>query len=147
MTKHDYMWLEWAEGSSDLSNCCRRRFGCIIVNPERVNVIAQGYNGAGRGSTKMCGGDNHCLRDLENISSGEQIEIGCIHAEMNAICNAAAQGVSTAGGHAFVNGYPCLMCAKLLQQAGIVRLVVKKNDYDTRGVVYLRANGVLVEEV
>ena len=51
-----------------------------------------GYNGGPRGGGDLCGGDE-CLRDTMNVKSGTRVEIGCHHAEMNLICNAAANGV------------------------------------------------------
>ncbi len=144
MTKHDFVWLDFCRDSSNkLSNCPRRKFGCVLVNPERNSLIAHGYNGAPRNGTKLCGGDHVCAREM--IKSGTEIQIGCIHAEMNAICNAAYDGISTAGAHAYVNGYPCLMCAKLLYQSGIVKVHVVHNDYDTQGINFLRHMNVAVE--
>ena len=82
------------------------------------------------------------------VKSGTQVEVGCHHAEMNAICNAAAQGVSTAGAWLLVTGEPCRMCAKLIHHAGIVKVVCVDNGYSgIDGVAYLREHGVEVEKV
>ena len=82
------------------------------------------------------------------VKSGTQVEVGCHHAEMNAICNAAAQGVSTAGMWLLVTGEPCRMCAKLTHHAGIVKVVCVDNGYSgIDGVAYLREHGVEVEKV
>jgi len=82
------------------------------------------------------------------VKSGTQVEVGCHHSEMNAICNAAAQGVSTAGAWLIVTGEPCRMCAKLIHHAGITKVVCVDNGYSgIDGVAYLRDHGVEVEKV
>ena len=78
------------------SNCPRRKFGALLVDPDRNVVLMDGYNGGPRGGGELCGGDE-CLRDTESVKSGTRVEIGCHHAEMNLICNSAANGVSTKG--------------------------------------------------
>lgn len=142
MTKFDRMWLAMCSQSSALSNCPRLKCACILVNPARNTPIAFGYNGAARNCSKLCGGDTICLRDVEQIESGKEVQIGCVHAEMNAICNAAAQGTSTTGAHAYITGYPCLMCAKLLHQAGIVKVYMNASNYSEEGKQFLRSAGV-----
>lgn len=127
------------------SNCPRRKFGAILVEPTRNVVVAEGYNGGPRGGSELCG-IGGCLRNDQGIPSGERVEVGCVHAEMNAICNAAAQGATTRGTWLFVNGEPCLMCAKLIHHAGITRVVVVKDGYSVaNGVSYLLAHGVPVD--
>lgn len=80
------------------------------------------------------------------IPSGTQLQIGCHHAEFNAIANAAANGVSIKGAHLIVTGEPCLMCAKLLHHAGIVKVICIKGGYagGTDGIEYLNRNKVHV---
>jgi len=124
------------------SNCPRRKFGALLLEPERNVVLMDGYNGGPRGGGRLCGGEE-CLRDKESVVSGTQIEIGCHHAEMNVICNAAANGVATNRAWMIVNGEPCLMCAKLIHHAGIVRVIVVDGGYGgANGVDYLTAHGV-----
>ena len=66
------------------------------------------------------------------------MEIGCHHAEMNVICNAAAGGVPTRGAWLLVTGEPCLMCAKLIHHAGITKVIVVGGGYaGENGVGYL----------
>lgn len=136
--------LEIAKASS----CPRRKFGALIVDPERNVVLMDGYNGGPRGARgSLCGGDI-CLRDTLKIPSGTQVEIGCHHAEMNAICNAAARGVSTDGAWMIVNGEPCRMCAKLIHHAGIAAVIVVGGGYaGDNGLEYLRSNGVEIQLV
>ena len=74
-------------------------------------ILSLGYNGNIRGQCgDLCGGDS-CLRDTQNIPSGTETDIGCVHAEENAILNCARQGVSCKGSTLYVNGEPCAKCA------------------------------------
>lgn len=83
------------------------------------------------------------------IPSGTRTEIGCHHAEANALCNAAACGTPTAGLWLIVTGEPCLSCAKLIHHARITRVVLVAGGYagGSAGVEYLEANGVEVQRV
>lgn len=129
------------------SNCPRKQFGALLLDPERNVILMDGYNGAPRGGGELCGGDK-CFRDLNEIPSGTQVEIGCHHAEMNVICNCAARGVKTEGSWLFVNGEPCLMCAKLIHHAGIIRVLIIEGGYGIQnGINYLLANGVEVRSI
>ena len=84
-----------------------------------------------------------CLRDAENVVSGTRVEIGCHHAEMNLICNAAANGVPTKGAWLIVTGEPCMMCSKLIHHAGIGRVVIVDGGFaGENGVGYLEQHGV-----
>jgi dCMP deaminase len=79
------------------------------------------------------------------IPSGTRTEVGCHHAEMNVICNAAANGVSTRGAWLIVTGEACMMCAKLLHHAGIARVLVVSGGYaGANGCEYLESHGVEV---
>jgi dCMP deaminase len=103
-----------------------------------------GYNGGPRGGGRLCGGEV-CLRDEHQVPSGTRLEIGCHHAEMNVVCNAAASGVATAGAWLIVTGEPCLMCSKLIHHAGIERVIIVVGGYaGENGVEYLKAHGVEV---
>ena len=129
------------------SNCPRRKFGSLLLDPERNVILMDGYNGGPRGGGKLCGGDE-CLRDTQKVVSGTRTEIGCHHAEMNVICNAAAGGVATRGAWMIVTGEPCMMCAKLIHHAGIERVLVVDGGYaGANGVTYLQDHGVQVESV
>ncbi|MEO0326113.1 MAG: deaminase [Myxococcota bacterium] len=99
---------------------------------------------APRGGGALCGGEE-CLRDTLGVKSGTRMEVGCHHAEMNVICNAAANGVATQGAWLIVTGEPCTLCAKLLHHAGVARVLVVEGGYlGANGVDYLRAHGVEV---
>lgn len=134
---------------AEQSTCPRRKFGALIVSQDNT-ILSEGYNGGPRRMPGLCDGHSHvCERDLKQIPSGTHIEVGCIHAEMNAICNAARTGVSVLGAVLFVSGEPCLMCAKLIHQAGIARVVCVSGGYmgGLDGVDWLTRCGVNVEFV
>ena len=132
---------------SSMSHCPRRKIGALLLCPNRNVVLADGYNGGPRGGGQLCGGLS-CLRDDKHVESGTRIEVGCHHAEMNVICNAAAAGVSTDKCWMVVTGEPCRMCAKLIHHAGIERVVIVDKGYGGyNGVDYLLEHGVAVQRV
>lgn len=127
------------------SNCPRAKFGCIIVDEETNSVRAMGYNGGPRGGSELCGVDC-CERTRLGIPTGTQTQIGCSHAECNAVCAAARNGIKLDGCVAFVTGESCLMCSKILHQAGIRKLYVIKGQYECQeGINYMVTNKVEVE--
>ncbi len=140
--KHLQIRIEQCLALAKASNCPRRTFGALLLDPDRNVILMDGYNGGPRGGGKLCGGDV-CLRDEQDVKSGTRIEIGCHHAEMNVICNAAASGVATRGAWLIVTGEPCIMCAKLIHHAGITRVIVVEGGYrGANGVAYLEGHGV-----
>lgn len=145
--KHIAIRIEQCLVLAKASNCPRRKFGALLVDPTRNVVLMDGYNGGPRGGGVLCGGDV-CLRDSMNVKSGTRMEIGCHHAEMNVICNAAANGVPTRDAWLIVTGEPCILCAKLIHHAGIERVLVVEGGYaGENGVEYLRDHGVRVDTV
>ena len=143
--KHLRIRIEQCLTLARASNCPRRKFGALLLDPGRNVVLMDGYNGGPRGGGDLCHGDE-CLRDTLQIESGTRMEIGCHHAEMNVICNAAAGGVATRDAWIIVTGEPCMMCAKLIHHAGILRVIVVTGGYrGANGVDYLRDHGVAVQ--
>jgi dCMP deaminase len=143
--KHIRIRVEQCLSLAKASNCPRRKFGALLLDPDRNVVLMDGYNGAPRGGERLCGG-SVCLRDTLSVESGTRLEIGCHHAEMNVICNAAANGVPTNGAWLFVNGSCCMMCAKLVHHAGISKVLVISNQYSTEeGMEYLDKHGVDIQ--
>ncbi|MBK8261015.1 MAG: cytidine deaminase [Nannocystis sp.] len=143
--KHLAIRIEQCLTLSRASNCPRRKFGALLLDPTRNVVLMDGYNGGPRGGGELCGGEI-CLRDQEHVISGTRMEIGCHHAEMNVICNAAASGVATRGAWIIVTGEPCVLCAKLIHHAGIARVIVVEGGYaGENGLSYLRRHGIEVE--
>ncbi len=145
--KHIQIRIEQCLSLSKASNCPRRKFGALLLDPARNVVLMDGYNGGPRGGGELCGG-KVCLRDEKEVESGTRMEIGCHHAEMNVICNCAASGVATNNAWMVVTGEPCLMCAKLIHHAGIKKVIVVGGGYaGENGVQYLEAHGVGVDMV
>lgn len=145
--KHIRIRIEQCLALAKASNCPRRKFGALLLDPVRNVVLMDGYNGGPRGGGDLCGGDT-CLRDTLAVPSGTRMEIGCHHAEMNVVCNCAASGVPTRGAWLVVTGEPCAMCAKMLHHAGIAKVIVVGGGYmGENGLDYLRAHGVEVESV
>jgi dCMP deaminase len=107
------------------STCLRRKVGAVIVKDKRI--LATGYNGAPIGC-RHCE-EMGCLRQKLNIPSGERHELcRAIHAEQNAIVQAAKAGATIDGSTIYVSAQPCVICAKLLINAGIKRIVFS-GDY------------------
>ena len=145
--KHIRIRIEQCLALANASNCTRRKFGALLVDPKRNVVLMDGYNGGPRGGGELCGGDE-CLRDTMKIPSGTRMEIGCHHAEMNVVCNAAANGVATDGAWLIVTGEPCMMCAKMIHHAGIARVLIVEGGYaGENGVAYLEQHGVEIARV
>lgn len=131
---------------SSASTCCRRKVGSVIVDPHSNVVVSEGYNGPPRGNKgSLCGG-NDCLRDRHQIKSGTQNDVGCHHAEINAILNATRTGTSTLGKWIFTSCDPCLMCAKAIHHAGILKVYAPiKTEVHQEGLDYLRSHLVELE--
>lgn len=146
--KHIQIRIEQCLALAKASNCPRRKFGALLLDPIRNVILMDGYNGGPRGGGALCGGEV-CTRDTLGIESGTRMEIGCHHAEMNVICNCAASGVKTDGAWLIVTGEPCLMCAKLIHHAGISRVILVNGGYAAKrnGVNYLEQHGIRVQAV
>jgi dCMP deaminase len=143
--KHLKIRIEQCLALAKASNCPRAKFGSLLVDPDRNVILMDGYNGGPRGGGDLCGGDV-CLRDTENVVSGTRVEVGCHHAEMNVICNAAANGVPTKNAWLIVTGEPCMMCAKLIHHAGVTRVIVVDGGFGgANGLDYLNTHGVVVQ--
>ena len=132
----DEYFMEITELVSRRSTCLRRKVGAVIVQDKRI--LTTGYNGAPQ-NTPHCT-DIGCLRDKLKVKSGERHEL-CrgIHAEQNAIINAARAGVSLLGGDMYIFGstveepktidaIPCFICKKMIINAGLNRVVSSGKD-------------------
>ncbi|MFH1459903.1 MAG: cytidine/deoxycytidylate deaminase family protein [Candidatus Omnitrophota bacterium] len=103
------------------STCLRRQVGAVIVKEKRI--LATGYNGAPSG-LEHCEKIG-CLRDKLKIPSGERHELcRALHAEMNAILQAAQYGISVKDSIIYCSNQPCVICAKMIINAGIKKIVV-----------------------
>jgi len=116
----DQYFLKIASVVAERSTCRRHHVGAVAV--KNKHILATGYNGAAAG-LKDCL-ELGCLRDEMNIPSGERHEI-CrgIHAEQNVIVQASLHGVSLEGSTIYCTHTPCVLCAKMLVNAKIVRFV------------------------
>jgi len=120
--------MEIARVVAKRSTCIRRQIGAVIVKDRQI--LTTGYNGAPSGLSHCI--DGTCLRDEMGIISGTRTELcRALHSEMNAIIQAAQCGVSTNGATLYCTHQPCSVCARMLINAGIVR-VVYVGDYPDR---------------
>lgn len=101
------------------STCVRRQVGAVLVKDKRI--LSTGYNGTARGLAHC--EDVGCLREQQGIESGQRHEL-CrgIHAEQNAIIQAALHGVAIQGSSLYSTHQPCVQCAKMLLNAGVVEM-------------------------
>jgi len=125
--------------------CLRRKVGAILVKNKRI--LATGYNGAPRG-LKHCGErESGCLRTQLNIPSGERHEISrAVHAEQNAIIQAAVYGFSIEGAICYTTNHPCVLCTKMLINAGIVEIVYAEGYPDELSAQLLAESGMKVRQ-
>jgi dCMP deaminase len=136
-TSKDEYYLNIAKEVALRSTCFRRSIGAIIIRDDQI--ISTGYVGAPR-KTKDSFEHGSCLRDKLNIPHGQRYELcRSIHAEQNAIINAARAGVSLLGGDMYiygsiyedktpVNAFPCFICKKMIINAGLDRIVCSTED-------------------
>lgn len=135
----DEYFLDIIELIKKRSTCLRRQVGAIIVKDKRI--LATGYNGAPAGCTHCL--DIGCLREELGIPSGERHELcRAAHAEQNAIAQAARHGISVAGGTIYVTHQPCSMCAKIIINAGIKRIIYKGDYPDPLSLELLNEAGI-----
>lgn len=121
----DEYFLEIIQLIKQRSTCLRRQVGAIIVKDKRI--LATGYNGAPKDCRHCL--DIGCLRDELNVPSGERHELcRAVHAEQNAIAQAAQYGISVADSTMYVTHQPCVMCAKIIINAGI-KCIIYSGDY------------------
>lgn len=130
MDKWDERFMDMATKIGSWSSCFQndRHVGAIIVKNKRV--IATGYNGAPQG-IKSCADKKECLRKKLGIESGTRHEICyAVHAEQNVIIQAARVGCSVEGCTLYCTHQPCVICAKIIINSGISRVVYKEGYPD-----------------
>lgn len=126
----DKIWIEFAHALSARSSCRRLNVACVVVSSDNQRVLALGYNGNARGLPNDC-------------DSEEPGNCGCLHAEQN--CVAKLDYNDPAEKVAYLTDSPCKMCAKLLVNAGIRKVVYDREYRKTEGLEVLRSARVLVE--
>lgn len=140
----DHYFLELADMVASRSTCLRRHVGAVLVRSERI--IATGYNGSPRGLGHCL--DMGCLRQEKGIPSGQRYEL-CrgVHAEQNAIINAAFYGISTKDTVLYCTNQPCIICARMLINAGISKVVHRGNFDDDLALQFMREAGIELVEI
>jgi Deoxycytidylate deaminase len=125
MDKWDARFMEMAEVVAGWSSCFRsgRQVGAVITRNKRI--LTTGYNGAPAG-VRSCAEKGECMRDKLGIKSGTCAEICyAVHAEQNAIIQAAKLGVSVEGATLYCTHQPCVICAKMIVNSGISRVIYR----------------------
>jgi dCMP deaminase len=127
---------------SERSTCLRRQVGAVIIQDRRI--LTTGYNGAPSGLAHCS--EAGCIREREKVASGERHEL-CrgLHAEQNAIIQAALSGVSIKGGTLYTTHFPCVLCAKMIINAGIKQVVYASPYPDLLAQQLLTEAGASVE--
>lgn len=119
--------------------CPRRQVGALIVKDKRV--LTTGYNGAPRNFPHPC--DAGCLRDELQIPSGMMADVcPCLHAEQNAILQAATTGVSIEGADLYCTTQPCTQCSRMIANCGIGSVVFQEEYPDPMSIGLLVTAGV-----
>ena len=143
--KWDHRFMEMAWLVSGWASCFQqdRKIGAVIVKDKRV--MTTGYNGAPAG-VKTCVERGECLRKKLGIPSGTRHEMCyAVHAEQNAIIQAAKLGIEINGATLYCTHQPCILCAKMICNSGIVRVVYEKGYPDEFSLEIFCEAGVAVE--
>jgi dCMP deaminase len=147
MDKWDKRFMDLAAFVGTWSSCFQenRQMGAVIVKNKRI--ITTGYNGASSG-IESCKERGECMRRKKGIASGTQAEICyAVHAEQNAIVQAARLGIAVEGATIYITHQPCSICAKMIINSGIVRVVYKQGYPDEWALELFKQAGVKVESV
>ena len=138
---HTY-FIQIAKLVSTRSTCIRRKVGAVLVKENRI--LSTGYNGAPQGLTHCL--EIGCLREEMGIESGKQHEL-CrgLHAEQNAIIQAARYGISTRGAICYTTTSPCIICMKMLIQAGVKKIITIESYPDDLAEIMRKESGIAIE--
>lgn len=144
--KHSAKWdgrfMEVANLVASWSSChkANRQVGAVIAKDKRI--LTTGYNGASSG-IESCKDRGVCIREEQGIESGTRHEVCyATHAEQNAIIQAARMGLSIQGSTLYCTHQPCVICAKMIINSGIVRVVFEQGYPDEFSVQLLKEAGV-----
>ena len=132
-TQRDYLYMRMARTWSENSYCVRRKVGAILVKDQMI--ISDGYNGTPSGFENIC-------EDENNVSKPY-----VLHAEANAILKVAKSANSTEGATLYCTLSPCIECAKLIIQAGIIRVVYIEEYRDVAGLELLKRANIEIEQL
>ena len=140
----DEYFMKIAMIVAERSTCRRHHVGAVIVKNKRI--LTTGYNGAAKG-VKDCL-ELGCLRDEQDIPSGKNHEIcRAIHAEQNAIIQAGLHGVNIENSTIYCTHPPCILCAKMLSNAGINRFVSYGAYPDDSALALLKETGIRFDKI
>lgn len=140
----DEYFLEMSKLVAKRSTCLRRSVGAVLVKDKRI--LATGYNGAPRG-LKHCI-DMGCMRERLKIPSGERHELcRALHAEQNALIQASLYGISVAGSTLYATNQPCVICAKMLINAGIKEIVIVAGYPDKMAADFLKQAKIKIRKI
>lgn len=146
MDKWDKRFMDLTLDVAKWSSCFQenRQVGAVIVKDKRI--ITTGYNGAPAG-IKSCKDKGECIRKKLGIASGTRHEICfAVHAEQNAIVQAAKLGISIDGATIYVTHQPCSICGKMIINSGIKRIVYKEGYPDDFSMQLFNECGMLVQK-
>ena len=142
---------QWDEYFMDIANlvarrstCLRRKVGAVLVKDKRI--LATGYNGAPAGIThcEISG----CLRQKLKVSSGQRHEL-CrgLHAEQNVLLQAALHGVSVSNSRLYITVTPCIICAKMIINAGVKEIVIRGEYPDKMSKSFLKEAKIKIRKI
>ncbi len=139
----DEYFMEIAQTVARRSTCKRRQVGAVAVKDKRI--LSTGYNGAPAGIAHCA--ETGCLREQMQVPPGERHEL-CrgLHAEQNSIIQAAVHGVSIKGATFYVTHQPCVVCAKMLINAGAEKIIILEDYPDQLSREMFQQAGILVEK-
>ncbi|MDF2532893.1 MAG: CMP/dCMP deaminase zinc-binding protein [Clostridia bacterium] len=136
-------FMEIAHLVKTRSTCMRRQVGAVVVKDKRI--LSTGYNGAPT-NCKHCT-EIGCLREALKVPSGERHELcRALHAEQNAIAQAAAHGIALQGATIYVTHQPCSLCAKLIINAGLSHIIYEGDYPDTLSAELLTEAGIEITQ-
>jgi dCMP deaminase len=139
---YDEYFMEMAHVVSKRSTCKRRKVGAILVKDK--HILSTGYNGAPKG-IRHCS-EVGCLRDEMNVPSGERHEL-CrgLHAEQNAIIQAAVFGISIKDSILYCTNTPCIVCVKMLINAGVKEIIYSGDYPDDLAKKMLNESSIIIK--
>ncbi len=140
----DEYFMDIVDLVSKRSTCLRRKVGAVLVREKRI--LATGYNGPPTGITHCA--VVGCLRDKLKIPSGERHEL-CrgLHAEQNAIIQAALHGVTTKNATIYCTNHPCIICSKMIINSGITKIVYREDYSDKLAEEMLEEAGIEARKI
>lgn len=140
----DEYFMQIACAVAKRSTCLRKQVGAVIVKDK--SILSTGYNGSPKDFQHCL--DTGCIKNQNNIASGTMHEL-CrgVHAEQNAIIQAALHGVSTENASLYCTHQPCILCAKMLINAKVKRVVFGTSYPDNEALNYFEMAGVKIEQL